>query len=79
MLRLEVDGEVFASAAFQAEIDAFVPGAETVLGSGVIVREVERLEVYVDGTREFAKGLAAPNQGTAVATLLREADLWGLV
>ncbi len=79
VLRLEVDGEVFASAAFQAEINAFVPGAETVLGSGVIVREVERLEVYVDGTQEFAKGLAAPNQGTAVAALLRDADLWGLV
>ncbi|WP_262273272.1 SGNH/GDSL hydrolase family protein [Microvirga yunnanensis] len=79
VLRLEVDGEVFASAEFQAEINGFVPGAETVLGSGVIVREIERLEVYVDGTPEFAKGLAAPNQGTAVAMLLRDADLWGLV
>jgi Ca2+-binding RTX toxin-like protein len=79
VLRLEVDRAVFVSAAFQAEIKAFAPGAETVLGSGVIVREVERLEVYVDGAREFAKGLAAPNQGTAVAALLRDADLWGLV
>lgn len=79
VLRLEVDGEVFASAAFQAEINAFVPGAETVLESGVIAREIERLEVYVDGTWEFAKGLAAPNQGTAVAALWKDADLWGLV
>ena len=79
VLRLEVDGEVFASAEFQAEINAFVPGAETVLGSGVVAREVERLEIYVDGTREFAKGLVAPNQGTAVAALLRDADLWALV
>ncbi|WP_262299821.1 hypothetical protein [Microvirga sesbaniae] len=74
-----MDGEVFASAEFRAEINGFVPGAETVLGSGVIIREIERLEVYVDGTPEFAKGLAAPNQGTAVAMLLRNADLWGLV
>jgi Ca2+-binding RTX toxin-like protein len=79
VLRLEVDREVFASAAFQAEINSFVPGAETVLGSGIIAREIERLEVYVDGTREFGKGLAAPNQGTAVAALWQDADLWGLI
>jgi Ca2+-binding RTX toxin-like protein len=78
-LRLEVDGEVFASPAFQAEINAFAPGAETVLGSGVIMREIERLEVYVDGTQMFANNIAAPNQGTTVAALLRDADLWGQV
>jgi hypothetical protein len=45
----------------------------------VTLREFERLEVYVDGVREFAKGLPAPNQGSAVAALLKDADLWGLV
>jgi hypothetical protein len=35
--------------------------------------------VYVDGTQAFTKGLAAPDHGAAVATLLRDADLWGLV
>jgi Ca2+-binding RTX toxin-like protein len=78
-LRLEVDGEVFASAAFQAELDAFVPGAETVLEPGVVVREVERLEIYVDGTHARTVGLEAPNQGTTAAALLQKADLWGLV
>jgi Ca2+-binding RTX toxin-like protein len=78
-LRLEVDGEVFASPTFQAEINAFVPGTETVLESGVIAREVERLEIYVDGIQQPPVGLAAPNQGTAVAALLQKADLWGLV
>jgi Ca2+-binding RTX toxin-like protein len=78
-LRLVVDGEVFASAAFQAEINAFVPGVETVFSIGLTAREVERLEVYVDDTLEFAQGLAAPNQGTAVAVLWRDAGLWGLV
>jgi Ca2+-binding RTX toxin-like protein len=79
VLRLEVDREVFASAAFQADINAFVTGAETVLGLGILAREIERLEVYVDGTREFSKGLAAPNQGRAVAALWQGADLWGLI
>ena len=77
-LRLEVSGEVFASAAFQAEISAFVPGAETVLSSiGLSRAGVERLEVYVDGTREFAAGLAAPNQGAAASGAAADADLWG--
>jgi Ca2+-binding RTX toxin-like protein len=78
-LRLEVSEEVFASAAFQAEIDAFVPGAETVLGLGVIAREIERLEIYVDGTQKFASDDVAPSQGADAAARLREADLWGLV
>jgi Ca2+-binding RTX toxin-like protein len=77
-LRLEVSAAVFASAAFKAEISAFVPGAETVLGSGVVAREVERLEVYVDGIEAQHVGLAAPNQGTTAAALLQDADLWGL-
>jgi Ca2+-binding RTX toxin-like protein len=79
-LRLEVSEEVFASSAFQGEIRAFAPGEAAILNSvGVTLREFERLEVYVDGVREFAKGLPAPNQGSAVAALLKDADLWGLV
>ncbi len=78
-LRLEVSAAVFASPIFRAQIDAFVSGVETVLEPGVIVREIERLEIYVDGIQQPPVGLAAPNQGTAVAALLRDADLWGVV
>jgi Ca2+-binding RTX toxin-like protein len=79
VLRLEVSAAVFASPIFQTQISTFVPGAETVLEPGVIVREIERLEFYVDGIQQPPVGLAAPNQGTAVAALLRDADLWGQV
>jgi Ca2+-binding RTX toxin-like protein len=79
-LRLEVSEKVFASAAFQSEIHAFEPGEVTILRSvGLTAREIEQLEVYVDGSREFAAGLAAPNLGIAAAALLRNADLWGLI
>ena len=70
---------IFAAAAFQAEIGAFEPGEVTILSSiGLRARDVERLEVYVDGTRAFAAGLAA-NQGAAARALLHDADLWGLM
>jgi Ca2+-binding RTX toxin-like protein len=79
-LRLEVSATIFAAAAFQAEIAAFEPGEVTILSSiGLRVRDVERLEVYVDGTRAFAAGLAAADQGAAARALLHDADLWGLI
>jgi Ca2+-binding RTX toxin-like protein len=79
-LRLEVSEDVFASAAFQSEIRAFESGEVTILRSiGLTAREVERLEVYVDGTREFAAGLAAADQGAAARALIRDAALWNLI
>lgn len=79
-LRLEVSETVFASAAFQREIRAFEAGEVTVLHSiGLTAREIERLEVYVDGTREFAAGLAAVNQGAAAKALIDNSNLWGLI
>jgi Ca2+-binding RTX toxin-like protein len=79
-LRLEVSATVFAVAAFQAEIGAFEPGEVTILSSiGLRARDVERLEVHVDGTRAFAAGLAAADQGAAARALLHDADLWGLM
>lgn len=79
-LRLEVSDDVFASAAFQSEIRAFEAGEVTILRSiGLTAREVERLEVYVDGTREFAAGLAVADQGAAAKALIRDADLWNLI
>jgi hypothetical protein len=56
-----------------------VPGAETTLSIGVTAREVERLEVYVDDTLRLFAGVTAPNQGTTLAALLRDADLWGQI
>lgn len=79
-LRLEVSETVFASELFQSEIHAFRPGEVTTLSSiGLMARDVERLEVYVDGTREFAAGRAAADQGAAAKALLHDADLWGLI
>jgi len=79
-LRLDVSAEVFALQGFQDEIHAFVPGDATILRTvGVTARDVERLEVYVDGTRKFATGLAAVDQGAAAKALIHDADLWGLM
>jgi Ca2+-binding RTX toxin-like protein len=79
-LRLEVSDTVFASPLSQSEIQAFVPDGVTILNSiGLTAQRVERLEVYVDGTLEFAAGLAGPNQGADAAAQLRNADLWGVV
>jgi RTX calcium-binding nonapeptide repeat (4 copies) len=79
VLRMEVSEAVLASAAFRAEIQAFVPGAETTLSIGLTAREVERLEVYVDGTQGLATDIAPPNQGVDAAARLHDANLWGLV
>lgn len=78
-LRLEVSQSVYDSAAFTTEIRAFVPGVETTLSIGLTVREVERIEVYVDDALKLSAGLAAPSQGTAAAERLRDGDLWGLM
>ena len=79
-LRLDVSAEVFALQAFQDEVHAFVPGSVTILNSvGLTARDVERLEVYVDGVRKFATGLAAVDQGAAAKALIHDADLWGFL
>ena len=71
--------EVYASSDFQAEIQAFQSGAVNVFSSiGLVAREVERLEVEVDGATRFTAGAAAVSPSKQVAALLRDADLWGL-
>jgi hypothetical protein len=78
-LRMEVSQSVYGSAAFQAEVQAFVPGAATTLSIGLTAREVERLEVYVDDTLKLSAGVTAPSQGTTAAARLQDGDLWGLL
>jgi Ca2+-binding RTX toxin-like protein len=78
-LRMEVSQSVYNSAAFQAEVRAFVPGTKTTLSIGLTAREVERLEVYVDDTLRLSAGVTAPSQGTAAAARLQDGDLWGLL
>ena len=79
-LRIDVSADVFALQAFQDEVHHFVAGDLTILRSvGLMARDVERLEVFVDGARKFATGLAAVDQGAAAKALIHDADLWGFL
>jgi phospholipase/lecithinase/hemolysin len=80
-LRISVTAAFLAASGLQEEVNRFAanPCCATFRSLDLNLTSVERVEILVDGTLVRAAGAAAPVANPAMAGLMRDADLWGLV
>ncbi|HEY8381940.1 MAG TPA: SGNH/GDSL hydrolase family protein [Microvirga sp.] len=85
-LRLKLGGASYANAAVKAELQEFAALLKTSPGSAftfdtldLSVTSIERLEVQVGSKTVFSAGAAAVAPSVVMASLMRDADLWGIL
>ena len=85
--RISISADLFASSAFNAQLDTLVSRYKPACGFSsftfasleLTLRGIERVEVIVDDAVVFAAGRAAPPASVETQAMLHDAGLWGLI